>query len=210
MTKFLVAATLKYEDDSHNWHTADICRYNGVQFLGVDNLKTQVALTFSMYYTSTNSDTENPTYTQLTKDDITFADPTGSMKSYQVTPTLVNDPAKKYYTKSSTGKYTEVGKDEVNTAIGADKAEIRTDGKAYYFVPIRHLATDETAVGYYGVVRNHFYKIKLNGIKGFGTPVYDPKKEIDPIVPSYSNTYLAARVQVLQWRIVNQDVSLGE
>lgn len=210
VTKFLVAATLKYEDDSHNWHTADICRYNGVQFLGVDNLKTQVALTFSKYYTSTNSDTENPTYTQLTKDDITFADPTGSMKSYQVTPTLVNDPAKKYYTKSSTGKYTEVGKDEVNTAIGADKAEIRTDGKAYYFVPIRHLATDETAVGYYGVVRNHFYKIKLNGIKGFGTPVYDPKKEIDPIVPSYSNTYLAARVQVLQWRIVNQDVSLGE
>lgn len=210
VTKFLVAATLKYQDNSHNWHTAEICRYNGVQFLGVDNLKTQVALTFSKYYTSTNSDAENPTYTQLTKDDITFADPTGSMKSYQVNPTLVNDPAKKYFTKSSTGNYTEVPKGDVNTAIGADKAEIRTDGKAYYFVPIRHLGTDETAVGYYGVVRNHFYKINLTGIKGFGTPVYDPKKEIDPTVPSYSNTYLAARVQVLQWRIVNQNVSLGE
>lgn len=211
VTKFLVAATLKYEDDAHNWHTADICRYNGVEILGVDNLKKQVALTFSKYYTSTDA----TNYTQLTKDDITFAEPTTSMKNYQVTPTLAADPAgttgaKKYYTKSSTGTYTEVTKDEVNAAIGADKAEIRTDGKAYYYIPIRHIATDPTTIGYYGVVRNHHYKITLSSIKGFGTPVYNPAKEIDPTVPTYSNTYLAARVQVLQWRVVNQNVNLGE
>ena len=211
VTKFLVAATLKYEDGAHNWHTADICRYNGVEILGVDNLKTQVALTFSKYYTSTDNGT---THTQLTKDDIAFTEPTtSSMKSYQVTPTLVDAPAgttKKYYTKSSTGAYTEVPEGEVNAAIGADKAEIRTDGKAYYYVPIRHLATDPTTLGYYGVVRNHFYKITLTGIKGFGTPVYNPELVIDPTVPTYDNTYLAARVQVLQWRVVNQNVSLGE
>ncbi len=210
VTKFLVAATLKYEDGAHNWHTADICRYNGVEILGVDNLKKQVALTFSKYYTSTDDGT---THTQLTKDDIAFTEPTGSMKSYQVTPTLADAPAgttKKYYTKSSTGTYTEVPEGDVNTAIGADKAEIRTDGKAYYYIPIRHLATDPATLGYYGVVRNHFYKITLNGIKGFGTPVYNPATEIDPTVPTYSNTYLAARVQVLQWRVVNQNVSLGE
>ena len=205
-TKFLVAATLKYEDDAHQWHTADICRYNGVEILGVDNLKKQVALTFSKYYTSTDA----TNYTQLTKDDITFAEPTTSMKNYQVTPTLAADPAKKYYTKSSTGTYTEVNINDVNAAIGADKAEIRTDGKAYYYIPIRHLATDETKLGYYGVVRNHHYKITLNSIKGFGTPVYNAAKEIDPTMPTYSNTYLAARVQVLQWRVVNQNVNLGE
>lgn len=208
VTKFLVAATLKYEDDAHNWKNAEICRYNGVQLLGVETLKTQVASTFSKYYTSTD---DGHTHTQLTKDDITFAEPTGSMNSYQVTPTLVDDPNKKYYTKSSTGVYTEVtNKDEINTAIGADKAEIRKDGKAYYYIPIRHIGTDETKVGYYGVVRNHYYKITLDGIKGFGTPVYNPAKEIDPTVPTYSNTFLAARVQVLQWRVVNQNVSLGE
>ena len=209
VTKFLVAATLKYKDEHDNWHLAEICRYNGVMILGVDNLKKQVALTFSKYYTSTDAHT----YTQLTKDDITFAEPTGSMKSYQVTPTLVDDPTgkKKYYTKSSTGVYTLVpNKDEVNAAIGADKAEIRKDGKAYYFVPIRHLATDPTTVGYYGVVRNHFYKINLTGLTGFGTPVYNPDTEIDPTVPSYDNTYLAARIKVLQWRVVNQNVNLGE
>ena len=207
VTKFLVAATLKYKDEHDNWHTADICRYNGVEILGVDNLKRQVALTFSKYYTSTNAST----YTQLTKDDITFAEPTTSMKNYQVTPTLVADATntKKYYTKSSTGTYTEVNKDDVNAAIGADKAEIRTEGKAYYYVPIKHLGSTGN-LGEYGVVRNHFYKITLDGIKGFGTPVYNPAKVIDPTKPSYQNTFLAARVQVLQWRIVNQNVSLGE
>lgn len=207
VTKFLVAATLKYKDEHDNWHLAEICRYNGVMILGVDNLKTQVALTFSKYYTST----DGSTYTQLTKDDITFAEPTTSMKNYQVTPTLAADPTgtKLYYIKESNGSFTQVSKDVVNTAIGADKAEIRTDGKAYYYVPIKHLGTTGN-LGEYGVVRNHFYKINLTGLTGFGTPVYNPNTVIDPTVPSYDNTYLAARIKVLQWRIVKQDVNLGE
>lgn len=207
VTKFLVAATLKYKDEHDNWDLAEICRYNGVMSLGVDNLKTQVALTFSKYYTST----DGSTYTQLTKDDITFAEPTTSMKNYQVTPTLAADPTgtKLYYIKESDGSFTQVSKDVVNTAIGADKAEIRTEGKAYYYVPIKHLGTTGN-LGEYGVVRNHFYKINLTGLTGFGTPVYNPNTVIDPTVPTYDNTYLAARVQVLQWRVVNQNVNLGE
>lgn len=207
VTKFLVAATLKYKDEHDNWHLAEICRYNGVMILGVDNLKTQVALTFSKYYTST----DGSTYTQLTKDDITFAEPTTSMKNYQVTPTLAADPTgtKLYYIKESDGSFTQVSKDVVNTAIGADKAEIRTEGKAYYYVPIKHLGTTGN-LGEYGVVRKHFYKINLTGLTGFGTPVYNPNTVIDPTVPSYDNTYLAARIKVLQWRIVKQDVNLGE
>lgn len=207
VTKFLVAATLKYKDEHDNWHLAEICRYNGVMILGVDNLKKQVALTFSKYYTST----DGSTYTQLTKDDITFAEPTTSMKNYQVTPTLAADPTntKQYYTKASDGSFTPVDKGDVNTAIGENKAEIRTEGKAYYYVPIKHLGSTGT-LGEYGVVRNHFYKINLTGLTGFGTPVYNPDTEIDPIVPSYDNTYLAARIKVLQWRIVNQNVSLGK
>ena len=207
VTKFLVAATLKYKDEHDNWHLAEICRYNGVMILGVDNLKTQVALTFSKYYTST----DGSNYTQLTKDDITFAEPTTSMKNYQVTPTLAADPTgtKLYYIKESDGSFTQVSKDVVNTAIGADKAEIRTEGKAYYYVPIKHLGTTGN-LGEYGVVRNHFYKINLTGLTGFGTPVYNPNTVIDPTVPSYDNTYLAARIKVLQWRIIKQDVNLGE
>lgn len=209
LTKFAVAATLRYQDADGNWHNAEICRYNGVSILGIDNLKKQVALTFSQYYTSTDA----TTYTQLSKDDIDFKDPNGTMQQYRVTPTLANDPTgnKKYYTKTTTGTtstFTEVDKDKVLAAIEADKAEIRKDGRAYYYVPIKHLGgTGELAE--YGIVRNHFYKITLSGITGFGTPVYDPDKVVDPAVPTYENTYLAARVQVLQWRVVNQNASLG-
>lgn len=209
LTKFAVAATLRYKDAAGNWHNAEICRYNGVSILGIDNLKRQVALTFSQYYTSTDA----TNYTQLSKDDIDFKDPDGTMQQYRVTPTLANDPAgtKKYYTKTNTGTtptFREVNKADVLAAIEADKAEIRRDGRAYYYVPIKHLGgTGELAE--YGIVRNHFYKITLSGITGFGTPVYDPDKVVDPIVPTYENTYLAARVQVLQWRVVNQNASLG-
>ena len=210
LTKFAVAATLRYKDASGNWNNAEICRYNGVSILGIDNLKKQVALTFSQYYTST----DGTTYTQLSKDDIDFKNSDGTMQQYRVTPTLANDPTgttKKYYTKTTSGTtptFTEVDKDKVLAAIEADKAEIRKDGRAYYYVPIKHLGgTGELAE--YGIVRNHFYKITLSGITGFGTPVYDPDKVVDPAVPTYENTYLAARVQVLQWRVVNQNASLG-
>lgn len=210
LTKFAVAATLRYKDASDNWHNAEICRYNGVSILGIDNLKKQVALTFSQYYTSTDA----TNYTQLSKDDIDFKNPDGTMQQYRVTPTLADDPAgttKKYYTKTTSGTtptFTEVPKATVLAAIEADKAEIRRDGRAYYYVPIKHLGgTGELAE--YGIVRNHFYKITLSGITGFGTPVYDPNKVVKPAVPTYEDTYLAARVQVLQWRVVNQNASLG-
>lgn len=208
LTKLAVAATLKYKDADGNWQNADICRYNGVQFLGVANLKKQVALTFSQYYTSTDAHT----YTQLSASDIDFKDPDGTMQQYRVTPTLVNDPAKKYYTKTTTGgtpTFTEVQKSTVLADIEKSKAEIRRDGRAYYYVPIKHLGnTGELAE--YGIVRNHYYKITLTGIKGFGTPVYNPDQVVKPVVPTYEDTYLAARVQVLQWRVVNQNASLGE
>lgn len=210
LTKFAVAATLRYKDASNNWHNAEICRYNGVSILGIDNLKRQVALTFSQYYTST----DGTTYNQLSKDDIDFKNPDGTMQQYRVTPTLAADPAgttKKYYIKTTSGTtptFTEVPKATVSAAIEADKAEIRKDGRAYYYVPIKHLG-ETGKIAEYGIVRNHFYKITLTGITGFGTPVYDPDKVVDPAVPTYENTYLAARVQVLQWRVVNQNASLG-
>ena len=208
LTKLAVAATLKYKDADGNWQNADICRYNGVQFLGVANLKKQVALTFSQYYTSTDAHT----YTQLSASDIDFKDPDGTMQQYRVTPTLVNNPAKKYYTKTTTGTtptFTEVDKSTVLAAIEAAKAEIRRDGRAYYYVPIKHLG-NIGELAEYGIVRNHYYKITLTGIKGFGTPVYNPDQVVKPVVPTYEDTYLAARVQVLQWRVVNQNASLGE
>lgn len=79
----------------------------------------------------------------------------------------------------------------------------------YYYIPINHLGK-VGSVAECGIVRNHWYKVTLNSITGLGTPVYDKDKTIDPTTPKDENTYLAARVNVLQWRVVSQKVDLGK
>ena len=86
--------------------------------------------------------------------------------------------------------------------------QVRKDGMTYYFTPIRHLAKNKTEMGYYGVVRNHSYRITINTISGFGTPVYNPDEVIDPVIPKDTETYLAARINVLSWRVVTSSVDL--
>ena len=94
-------------------------------------------------------------------------------------------------------------------------------GNAYYFVPIKHqeataavAATDNTpevpATNFYGVVRNHVYKMNISKITGYGTPVADPTKVIDePEKPTEGDTYMQAEVLILDWRIVENDVELN-
>lgn len=209
LTKFLVAAHLVYEDaKTKQWHNAEICEYKGVQYLGVEALKKEIAMENNNYYVKDSTGA----YVTLRPEDITFSDASTDIKDYEVIPTLAKTDIT-YYTKGgsteSTG-WTEVNASAINTKLAEDKAQVRTEGKTYYYAPIRHLATDSTKVGYYGVVRNHLYNINLNTIAGFGTPVYDPNRVIDPTIPSNSNTYLSAQIKVLQWRVVNNNVDLDK
>lgn len=211
LTKFLVAAHLRYVDDKGNGHNAEICTYKGVQYLGVENLKTQIANDYNKYYTLTSTGTHE----SLKPEELTFSTSSTqgtSLKDYQVVATLKDTSIKYYVNKGSETDpdWQEVTAATVNKSLEESPAEVRTDGMAYYYIPVRHLATDPTKLGYYGIVRNHFYKINLNTIAGFGTPVYDPNKVIDPTIPSDSNTYLAAEIKVLQWRVVSQDVDLDK
>ena len=59
---------------------------------------------------------------------------------------------------------------------------------------------------------SHIYLAGAFGsyIKGFGTPVYNPDQEIDPMIPSDENTYLAASIKVLSWRVVSSNVDLDQ
>lgn len=200
LTKFLVTATLKYKDGAGTWHNAEICKYQGVEYLGIDALKEAIATTFNMYYTYDGSD-----YTPIQAGDVDFTTTGTSLKDYQVSPVLKT--GKTYYKKNPTGTgYTPLTTENISTY----PAEVRKDGKAYYYIPIRHLGAATTDPAYYGVVRNHWYKVKVNSLKGFGTPVYKDTKTIIPTIPDDSNTYLAAQINVLQWRVVPQTVDLGK
>lgn len=199
LTKFLVVAHLKYKDGA-TWKNAEICHYKGIDYLGVENLKKQIADECGVYVQSA---TTPATHTKITPADITFVK-SASYKDYQVVPTV--DASKTYYVKTGT-TFTEKPASEINTELAKSPAQVRTDGNVYYFIPIKHLGSDGS-LAQYGIVRNHLYNITLDKIVGFGTPVYDPDKVIDPTVPVDENTYLAAKINVLQWRVVNQNVDL--
>ena len=202
LTKFLVTATLRYQDGHGTWQNAEICKYQGVEYLGINALKEAIATTYNMYYKKVGSD-----YTPIQAADVEFTTTGTSLKDYEVSPVLKTTET--YYKEdaSSADGYTALTAAE---NINKYPAEVRTDGKAYYFIPIRHLATGDTKVGYYGVVRNHWYKIALKSLTGYGTPVFDKDKIIDPTMPEDQATYLAAKINVLQWRVVSQSVDLGK
>lgn len=209
LTKMVLATHLVYKD-GEDYKPAEICQYRGQEYLHVDDVKTAVANNFADYYIK-----KGDTRTKLKPSDIDFTTKATDIKDYQVVATLRTLAAdetlqKKTGATEEASSYTDVNKDDFQTLMNAEPAQIRKDGKAYYFIPIRHLGTDPKKVGYYGIVRNHVYRINIQNMFGFGTPVYDPDKTIDPTIPSNDATYLAARINVLSWRVVKYNADLDK
>lgn len=211
LTKVLVAAKLVYYDADNNSHPADICKYRGMQILGADNVLTQVAKDHSDFWTVDPTDASKhvllaPKNLEYTRTSLSGSS-TDGLKSYEVRPVL--KAGVKVYKKKSDGSFeTTDSNDELNRTLAESPVQVRRDGMTYYYTPIRHLAQNKTEMGYYGVVRNHSYRITINTMSGFGTPVYDPNEVIDPVIPKDTETYLAARINVLSWRVVPSSVDL--
>lgn len=208
LTKVIVAAHLYYKDETGNYKPAEICKYKGIQYLGAKNVLKVVANEIKNTYCKKDAD---GSFVSITEDDLAFATsvPTGSttqLMDYEVIPQINSKKTIELFDNN----HNPVTTDVVNKALAAEtnKAQVRTEGCVYYYTPIRHLAATDTNLGYYGVVRNHSYKVNIQEVKGFGTPVFDPKKEIDPTLPEEKDIYLAARINVLSWRVVKSDVNL--
>ena len=110
----------------------------------------------------------------------------------------------------SNEKYIELTNAEatINEELAKNPAQIAKEGYVYYYTPIKHLGTTTGSTGEYGVVRNHIYDVTITDIKGYGTPIFDPDKDIDTTHPSNEEVYIAARINVLSWRVVSSDVTL--
>ena len=212
LTKFVVAARLAYKDADGNLQPAEICEYKGQEFLGTDNLKKTFVKEISRYYKKVPVAAGEPDkYVNLDPSDITFTTtaPSGTQaKDYEVFATLENPNLTLYEQKG--GVWNEVtDKSGVYNMLQGTPAEVRKGGMAYYYTTIKHLG-EKGKLGEYGIVRNHSYQISLNSIKGFGTPVYNPEKIIVPAIPSNDKTYLAAKINVLSWRVVPSTVDLDK
>lgn len=207
LTKFLVTARLAYTDASGNILPAEICTYKGQKFLGQENVKKVIADDLGTYYKMTTTAT-GTTYDKIEPTDIEFSTTTeGSSKlqDYQVVAKLKSSITELY--RMSGGSPVSADMAVVKKDLQAVPVEIHNGGRTYYYTPIKHLGK-KGSIAEYGIVRNHSYQVELNSIKGFGTPVYDPDKKIVPVVPSDDLTYLAARINVLSWRVVPSKVDL--
>ena len=176
----------------------------------------------SQYYTATTTgegDAAVTTYTSFSADLLKLQD--NEENDWGATAVL-KDESTEFYTVGFLADGKTIDKTKIKAANISDvKTAINSfgevlywnGGNAYYYTPILH-QTDETENGinnYYGVVRNHAYKINITKIQGYGTPVAEPNQLIDqPEKPTIGDTYLAAEIVVLDWRVIENDVTLGE
>lgn len=121
-----------------------------------------------------------------------------------------------YYTKNSSDyvEITPTNLGTVNTALAQVKAEGFNTGLAYFPVIIEHFggvadtdSNEKTGDGAYGVVRNHIYDLTIQSIKSLGTGIFD---ETQPIIPDGSTKkyYVGAKLNILSWKVVQQNVNL--
>ncbi len=121
----------------------------------------------------------------------------------------LKDEATIWYASEDKTDNTPVNANERLKSMGS--AKVWKGGNTYYYFEIHHLngeATAENAKGKYGVVRNHVYAANIHSLVGLGTPVYDPEEVIYPEKPGGDDTYIAAEIRILSWRIVNQNIDL--
>lgn len=234
-TKVVVAAELMYLDDAGKLQAAEIGTYGGKNFLGEDGVKKAIAADVLASFNNKVCLREGSegayTYTPITTADINFivSGEPGGLKSYKLTPVIATDESgaltKAYYTYNPTSReYEEISSAaDVNAkllAVAGSDITIYKGGNTYYYTTLQHLwfpsnfttadaATKPTNAGAWGVVRNHLYKVTLNTIAGWGTPVYNPEEIIIPVTPSDNESYLGAQINVLMWRVVNQDADLN-
>lgn len=100
----------------------------------------------------------------------------------------------------------------------ATSASYYKEGMMYYNIPIEHLRqgakfneTDFKAnlkEAVYGVVRNHYYMVNVKSIKNLGKAVYDPSEVIIPGDDDVNNYFVGAKINILSWKVVKQDVDL--
>lgn len=224
-TKVLIAGELV----DANGEPIEVCQYAGAKIIDEASLKKLLLQNLAnngMIYSYETTGTET-TYTALTDADVKFVSaldsefegkPTdfeteASQGRYRVYLQLTEAGAAKSWSKSNAQEQPADARFANSTAVNeylakqCGPAQIHKGGLTYYYFPIRHHG-ESGKVGFYGVVRNHIYNCVINSIVGLGTPVYDPSEVIYPEKPENEETFIAAHINILSWRVVNNKVDL--
>lgn len=193
-TKYIVAAKLQDE----NGNALEIAQWYGTNYAGEESLLAAVAATLQNKFMHKSGDT----YTSIDDDQLQCV----AGESYEVKFQLATDVDTNNWFSFDGSTYTPIN--DINAELAKlEPAKIWKDGMTYYYADIKHLG-QEGKDGEFGIVRNHSYKVNVIRVTGWGTPVYDPNQEVVPVKPTDKETYIAAEINVLSWRVVSQNVVL--
>lgn len=196
----------------------DLILYNGLYF--TDKAIRDYAMRYVQgldelnYYTKVDGKEE---YNQLSADFAKVLTTGENASDVKVVADETAFTGKTIYTKNASGVYTPVADNatvisDLNTSLAkVEGATGYKGGQMYYNIPIEHHyeATGKALEeGEYGVVRNHFYQLTVNSIKRLGHGVYDPNKDIIPDEEEDPKYYVGARINILSWKVVKQNVEL--
>lgn len=204
-TMYIVKAKLVDENDA----AVEVAKWYGTDYAGVEALKTAVANSLSHKFYLRSGDAAPYTYTSILPSQIDLVQGTAApgeegVKTYEVYFTLASGVATTNWFTYNGAEYTAVA--DINAELAkVEPAKVWAGGEAYYFAEVKHHNTTS------GIVRNHAYTINVTGVTGLGTPVYDGSVNIDPTLPSDDEqSYISAEINVLAWKVVNNDVTLGQ
>ena len=219
-TKVILKAKLVDEDDN----TLEIASWYGNKYIGEESLRTAVAntLKYTLYY----HDVENSKYVGIMPEDLQCvaggtADAPAGVDANEVYFQLSTAGKTKDWYKLVNGEYQNVANDLANDAksVTATNAYLKSiqpgilykNGETFYYVDIKHLGA-EGSLAEYGVVRNHIYNIVINSIGGYGSPIYVGTSNLVtpgyPDTPDAEETFVSAQINILSWRLVNQEVDI--
>ena len=218
-TKAILKGQLMQENGDGTYAYREVAGWYGTEYAGKEAVRTAVAnsLKFTLYYK------EGEEYYGITPDDLQCVEGnTVGAKTYEVGFQLSDITGKgknrEWFKYDSENNYVSFGAmdtqgvnaQETNKYLkSVEPALLYAEGQTYYYIDIEHLGT---AGAKYGVVRNHVYQIDIKSIKGYGSPIYIGTSNI-VTPPEYpededESSYVAARINVLSWKIVKQSVEI--
>ena len=203
-TKVIVKAQLVDAEGN----AVEVVNWWGKDYVGEGNLLKVVANTLkNTYFTST----DETNFVGLAPEDIKCVARNASSKNaYEVYFVISDNSKSKNWYKYEGGKYNDIKVEKLNEELKeVQPALVYKNGMTYYWLDIKHLgAAGKTAE--YGIVRNHVYKVNINDIQGFGTPVYNGNTAyVTPEHPVDIESYVSAQINILSWRVVENNYDLN-
>ena len=215
VTSMLIAAHLETSADGNTWTKQNLFRQNGI-FYTEASFKTRLVNTMAGHLRWVTG-TTTKTYTNVAPADLTFTFTSSKDNKSNITAKVsaVTVPSgatlERYNVTKATWESVTSGtttfQDVLDTygSVATEGVTGWNDGACYYQVPIEHLTSTDNNP-FWGLVRNHVYELTLSNIARIGSALWDKDEELVYIPGKEKNYYVAARLNILSWKSVKQDV----